>query len=243
MTLKMVTPNEKISTADSLSIIVPAFNEEFNLELTIEGLIPVISKEFSDFEIIIFNDGSADKTGAIADKLQTRYPKIIRVIHNPVNRGLGYNYVSGLKLATKKYVTMCPADNENTPESIIEICKHRNKAQIIIPFPVNMAVRSWQRRAISRTYVMLLNTLARQNIKYYNGTVLHTTDLVSKLKVESEGFGYQAEILVKLLKQGSTYEQVPFQLGESGRKKSAAFRPKNIISVIKTIANIAFETK
>lgn len=231
-----------ISEKDSLTVIIPAFNEEKNLRQTVDGLIPHVSKEFPEYEIIIFNDDSSDKTGEIADDLKKKYPQIVRVVHNSENRGLGYNYKSGLKLAQKKYVIMCPGDNENSPESIIEICRFRGKADIVIPYPSNLEVRTLRRRLISKTYVALMNFLAAQKVRYYNGTVLHTTRVVQPMNIESDGFGYQSEILVRLLKSGHSFIEIPFLLGVSGRGKSAAFRWKNIVSVAKTVLTIAIES-
>lgn len=229
------------SQNDSLSIIVPAFNEEKNLAQTVDGLVTVIGKEFPDFEILIFNDFSSDRTGEIADDLKRKYPNHVVVIHNETNRGLGYNYKTGLQLARKKFVTMCPGDNENPPESIVEIAKARNQADMVIPYPTNTEVRAWHRRVISAAYVRLLNLVAGQTVRYYNGTVVHTTKVAQSVTIETSGFGYQSELIVKLLRRGHSFVELPITLGVSGRKRSAAFRVKNIISVLKTVAQIAFE--
>ena len=87
----------------SVSIIIPAYNEEKNLAQTIKFLLDRLNENIiSDFEILVFDDNSTDNTGKIADDLAEKYPQI-KVIHNPRNMNLGYNITKGFQLATKEY--------------------------------------------------------------------------------------------------------------------------------------------
>ena len=71
------------------------------------------------------------------------------------------------------------------------------------------------------------------NIKYYNGTVLHKSDLLKKLKINSNGFDYQAEILIKLIKQGHTYEFIKVEINEREIGTSKAVSIYNVFKIIK----------
>ncbi len=69
----------------SLSAFFPAFNEERNVPLMVERLTAVLPMVAEDYEIIVVDDGSADRTGAVADELAAADPHV-RPVPHPVNR-------------------------------------------------------------------------------------------------------------------------------------------------------------
>ena len=72
----------------SITIIVPAYNEELNLSDTINSIYVAVAGRELDVEIIIVNDGSQDNTGQLADSLVLKDARI-RPIHHLKNQGLG----------------------------------------------------------------------------------------------------------------------------------------------------------
>jgi len=103
-----------------LSVIVPAFNEEKNLEKNIKKFNNFLSKQPYDYEIIIVNDGSIDKTEEIARKLSSQINKI-KLINYKINRGKGFAVRQGLFAGQGQYRLFIDADNA-TP------INHINKA-------------------------------------------------------------------------------------------------------------------
>ena len=220
----------------NLSVIIPAYNEEKNIRPTVEGLVSVFkNKIFNNYEILIFNDKSTDKTGEIADKL-AREHKEVRVIHNPINRGFGYNYKKGVELAQGKYVLMIPGDDETDLGSIDSLLNSIGKADLILSYTVNMEVRKLFRRIVSGIFVKFLNAMFGLRLKYYNGICIHRTDLARKSVPTTFGFAFAAEMTIKLLKSGFSFVEVPIRIKPTD--KSSAFKAKNIISVIKTIISL-----
>jgi glycosyltransferase involved in cell wall biosynthesis len=94
-----------------LSLFFPAYNEEANLERTVEKAIPVLKKVASKYEIVIVDDGSKDKTGEIADRLAKQY-SFIRIIHNRPNRGYGGAFKSGIYNSQYEWITFTDADGQ-----------------------------------------------------------------------------------------------------------------------------------
>ncbi|MEW6040630.1 MAG: glycosyltransferase family 2 protein [Elusimicrobiota bacterium] len=221
----------------SITAIIPALNEEKNLE----GAVNIFKKAALDnsmeYEIIIFNDASSDKTGEIANQLASS-DKNIYVIHNEKRMGLGYNYFKGLELAKKEYVIMVPGDNEIEEDSIREIVFSAGKSDIIIPYTENMEIRPLPRRLTSRLFTALINLLFGLKIKYFNGPVLHKTELVKKVRISEMSFAYQAEILVKMIKSNRSYLEVPMRIKPREYGKSNAISLGNFIAVGKTILNL-----
>jgi len=225
----------------SVSFIVPALNEEVNLRDTVDE-IRRAAVVLSDFEIVIVNDGSTDATGAIADDLASKDAKV-RAVHNLKNAGLGGAYKSGLAAASKSYVIMIPGDNNHPADGIIPILACAGKADIVIPYVANPEVRGPMRRAISRLFVILVNLLFGLNVRYYNGLVLHRLDLLRQITIETNGFAYQAEALVKLLKRGASYHQIPVPVADHGDRNTRAFRIRNVIRVVRTLAKLFIEVR
>jgi dolichol-phosphate mannosyltransferase len=191
---------------------------------------------FGDYELLLFDDGSTDRTGAIMDELAAADPGHVRVTHNGTPRNLGGVYKQGIERARMEYLVMVPGDNENPGAAMQAPFDAIGREDIVLPYPVNSAVRGLARHLISRVYVRLLNVLFGLHIRYYNGTVIHRTANLKGLSIKTSSFAYQAEILIKLLCAGKTFVEVPIEIEppKVGRR-SRAFRWKNIVQVGRTL--------
>lgn len=224
----------------TISIIVPAYNEEGNLQGTVESVVEVISKKFSDYEILIFNDYSTDRTGRIADGLASGNPKI-KAIHNEKNMGFGYNYTRGVELAKMQYIMMVPGDNEIIYESIGEICDAAGQADIVVPYTVNTWVRPLSRRLISKTFTILMNHISGLNLRYFNGPCIHKSSIIKSIPMTTWGYAYMASILARLIKSGHSYVEIGMYLKQRDYGGSKAFKLKNIYRVTKTLLELFLE--
>jgi glycosyltransferase involved in cell wall biosynthesis len=100
----------------SLSVVLPAYNEEENAASAVEAVSEVAQNlvtkgQISKYEIILVNDGSADNTGQVARELETRIPHFRLVEHYP-NRGYGGALKAGFAAATTDLIAFVPADNQ-----------------------------------------------------------------------------------------------------------------------------------
>lgn len=222
----------------SITIIVPAYNEELNLSDTINSIYVAVAGRELDVEIIIVNDGSQDNTGQLADSLVLKDARI-RPIHHLKNQGLGKAYFTGVKAASKDYVVMIPGDNECGVETLAPLLDVIGESDIIIPYPENTEVRSKYRIVISKLFVLLVNLLAGLKLSYYNGTVVHRRGLLQGCPIRSSGFAYQAKILIYMIYNGASYRQVPIKLNRNKPRVSTAFRLKNFTSVGFALIQIA----
>lgn len=100
-----------------LSVIVPVYNVKKYL---IECLNSILSQTFTDFELILVNDGSTDNCGEICDKYASQDSRVV-VIHKE-NGGLSSARNSGLEYASGKYITFIDSDDYYTNEHIYEQC-------------------------------------------------------------------------------------------------------------------------
>lgn len=94
-----------------LSLFFPAYNEETNLENTVEKAIPLLSEVAKKFEIIIVNDGSKDNTGKVAARLVKKYSFVKVITHNS-NRGYGGAIKSGLYGSKYEWIVFTDSDGQ-----------------------------------------------------------------------------------------------------------------------------------
>jgi glycosyltransferase involved in cell wall biosynthesis len=223
-----------------VTFVVPALNEERNIVDTIAE-IRFAAENLDDYEIVVVNDGSTDRTGEISDSLAQQSADV-RVIHNARNVGFGGAYKVGAAAARMPYVIMIPGDNNHPAPGITPILDRLGEADIVIPYVSNPQVRGVKRQLISNTYTFLLNTIFRLKVPYYNGLVLHRTDLLHTITIGTNGYAYQSEALIKLLRYGATSVAVPVALSEQGDQRTRAFKLRNVMRVAETIWRLLHET-
>jgi len=98
----------------SLSVVIPAFNEEKAILTTLESISAVLNKSLNlGYEIIVVNDGSTDRTG----ELLRNYPGIT-LIDRKVNRGYGFSLREGIEKATSDWILIVDADSTYPLEDI-----------------------------------------------------------------------------------------------------------------------------
>lgn len=226
----------------SISVVVPAYNEQERIEGTVAAINAALGDYFSDHEILIFNDFSTDKTGEIAETLKAG-DSHIRVIHNPTNMGFGYNYKEGVRLACKDYVIMVPGDNEIPVGAISKIFKQVGRADIIVPHTANLEVRPPSRQIVSKAFTWVMNLFFGLDLGYYNGTCVHKTSLIKKIPIKTNGFAYMATILVRAIKSGASFTEIGVNIDQREGGESKAFAIKNVISVITALAGLFFEVQ
>ena len=227
-----------LSKTKTISIIMPALNEEDNIEGALDSVVTVTERLFDDYEIIVVNDGSTDQTLDIVHE-SIRRNKKIRVLSHSSPRGFGASFDTGRGRAGMPYCVMVQGDNPFTCETLSEFFSHVGKADVICGYWKNPGERTKTRQLISTLYTKFLNALLRLDLKYYNGLQVHLTDWVKHVPIKSSGFGFQAEILVAAINDGKSYLQVPtayVERPEGGVTK--IFKLKNMLSVLRTISRL-----
>src|SRR6185437_9675408 len=100
-------------SALSISAVLPAYNEEAIIERTVRHVAGVLAGLVSDYEVIVTNDGSRDRTGAILAKLLEREPGLnLRVVTHDVNCGYGAALASGFDAAHKELIFLTDGDKQ-----------------------------------------------------------------------------------------------------------------------------------
>lgn len=214
-----------MTSPTDVTFIMPALNEEKNISLAIENSI----RSFATFgvrgEIVVINDGSRDQTAALVQKAIAVHGEQIRCITHDRPHGIGACFWEGVDTARGEIVVMMPGDNENDPDEILRYYKLLQHVDIVIPFVYNKHVRSLFRNFLSLAYRFIVNTTFLVYFNYTNGTVLYRKSILQTLNHRSQGFFFQTDVLIRLVKSGYLFAEVPYRLNlrKEGLSKAVSF--------------------
>lgn len=222
-----------------ITFFVPCLNEEGNAGHTIDTIVEVMKKKALPYAIIVIDDASVDGTVGEIRQCQKQYPCVdIRLIVNRFTRGLGRNYFIAAHHAQSEYFMIVNGDSSEPPEMIDTIVSRLGEADAIIPYFGTGETRTLPRRIVSQCFTFVVCLLSGHHLRYYNGPVLHKTENVQMWFSKTSGFGYQAELLCRLLGEGISYIEVQVTNSDRERGISKAFRPGNFLAVANSLFHI-----
>lgn len=158
-----------------LSVVIPVYNEQDNLETLYQRLTSVLDKIGKPYEIIFTNDGSRDNSTAILNDLHKRRPQQIRVIHFNGNFGQHMAIIAGFERVRGDVVVTLDADLQNPPEEIIKLLNAYDAGYDVVG-----GVRMNRQDTVFRRYASKLNNYIRHRI-----TGIRMTDQGSMLRAYS----------------------------------------------------------
>jgi dolichol-phosphate mannosyltransferase len=219
----------------SLSIIIPAYNEAENIVDTLDNVTRALEPLAVRHEILVIDDGSTDATAALVTSNLNRFPAV-RLLVNERNMGFGWSYRRGVDAAALDHIVMVHGDNAWGHGTLREFFSRVGEADVIVGYTRDMwSTRTKTRTLISKAYTLVVNLITRRRLKYYNGLQIHAAPVLKSLRIQSSGYGFQSEVLVKSLRRTRTVVEVPMDLIEREKGESKAFRLKNVVDVFRTL--------
>lgn len=208
----------------SISIAIPTYNEEENVEGVINNTLQSLPKYFKDWEIIIVDDGSTDKTPEIAERLAKKHTEV-RVIHQP-NGGYSKAMLAGIMAAKKEFVAYMPADGQFLVDDMRYCFEVMENNDLILGYRGGRPDYTLRRMVMSYGYLMLLVILF--DIKYMDvGWVnIWKTKKVQNLDLHGTGGIFiLTEIVVKFMQKKYKIIEAPsfYHIRKAGTVKNAKF--------------------
>jgi glycosyltransferase involved in cell wall biosynthesis len=228
-------------TTPSLSIIVTAMNEAGNLAPTVENILAAATPRVPDVEVIIVDDGSTDGTSDLADRLAKNDPRIV-VHHNGQNRGLAYSYRKGISLSTKTYTSWVAGNNIVPRKGMEDLYDRVGKVDVVLSY-VMTDVRGAFRRTVSRMLTLLVNLLFGVRMRYYTGPCVYPTGVLQGLRCISEGSMIVPEILLRMVKSGLSYVEIPLQPQARASGSTKTFRLRNLVAVAISLSRLFWDVQ
>jgi glycosyltransferase involved in cell wall biosynthesis len=117
----------------AISVFFPAFNEQKNIKKTVSEAVKVLKRIAKNWQVIVVNDGSQDKTGEIVEGLIKKELRISMITHTP-NRGYGAALKSGLYSAQYPWIAFTDADGQFDFSEIDRFLANKDKADLVIGY-------------------------------------------------------------------------------------------------------------
>lgn len=192
-----------------LSVFFPAFNEEENIKKTVLDTLRVLNNlKLKDFEIIIVNDGSSDRTGEVVKELTTQ-DKRVRLVTHPANKGYGGALKTGFKEAKFDWVTFTDSDGQFNFSEITKFIEASNQADVICGYRITRA-DSFLRKVFTFGWKTLAWALLGLTVKDYSCgfKMIRKKAYEAVLPLVGEEKVTQIEMLVKMKRQGCKFAEI-----------------------------------
>jgi glycosyltransferase involved in cell wall biosynthesis len=214
-----------LASSVEISAVMPAFNEEANLEQSVGRMAAALKEQARAFEIIVVDDGSQDGTAAVLERLKAIHPSL-RVVRHPANRGYGAALRSGFDAARYPWVFLMDADNQFDPADVVALLAQAADADIVAGYrkqrkdPLPRRLNAW---AFFTLVTILFGRLARDVNCAFK---LMRRDLLAGMELHSEGALINTEVFVLARQLPARVVEVPIQHypRTSGRQTGANLR-------------------
>ncbi len=196
----------------SLSVVIPAFNEEKRLPSTLAKVLPFLRARGATFEVVVVDDGSSDRTAEVA---QAAGPEV-RILRNPGNRGKGYSVRNGMLNAKGEWRLMSDADLSTPIEDLDTLTRALDGAEIAIASRAVTGAKVEKHQSIAREssgrfFNLLVRVLHLPGIKdtqcgfkLFSKAAAEAAFRDSKL----DGFAFDVEALVLARRAGFGIREV-----------------------------------
>ena len=193
---------------DSISVVLPAYNEEDNIPKTVPAAVSVLEKLGIDYEVVVVDDGSRDRTADVTLELARDNPRI-RLVQHGVNRGYGAALVTGFSSATKDWTFLTDSDNQFDLTDLDKFVPLMGEADIIIGYRAPRR-DPFLRRVYGKGWTTLINLLFGYAARDVDCAFkLFKREVYESITLESRGATLSGEFLVKARRKGYRFKQVP----------------------------------
>lgn len=225
-----------------LTFFFPAYNEEEHVEAVVAEALNTLPRFAERLEIIIIDDGSADRTPELADALAAAHPEV-SVVHHKPNRGYGGAVRSGLLSARQPFVFFTDGDRQFGLDDLRRLIAEVDEADAVIGYRIKR-MDPPRRLLIAWVYNRLISVLFGGGFRDVDCAFkLFRTSVFQRMpldRVKSNGAFFSAELLINLRRAGIPMKQVgvphyPRTLGEA-----TGANPRIILRAIRDLLTLRF---
>ena len=227
----------------SLSAFFPAYNDAPSLPELIGRTFDVLDAHFSDFEVIVVNDGSQDSTGEVLARLAAEYGSRMRVITHPENRGYGGALKTGFESAQKEYVFYTDGDGQYDVRELTKLWALMKPGVGLVNGYKLERNDPWHRIFIGKTYNSFARLIFGIKIRDIDCDFrLMRRDLVQQIHLRSTSGTICVELVKKLELTGCGVAEVGVHHYPRLHGKSQFFRLKSLLSTLMQLIRLWIRT-
>jgi glycosyltransferase involved in cell wall biosynthesis len=227
----------------SISVVFPLFNEEDYVHRAYEAAVDALRPLTNDYEIILVNDASTDRTREIIESLRAQDPRV-QAVHNKKNLKLGGTLRAGYAAASKDLVLYTDAD---LPFDLHEVRKavrllEVQKADVVSGYRFDRTSEGLLRTIYSFFYNSLVRVLFGLAIKDVNFSFkLFKRELLQKFTLKSDGSFIDVEFLCRARKAGAHIIQIGVDYFPRSRGTSTLSSPAVIVKILRELVALRRE--
>ena len=219
-----------------ISIVLPCYNEEAILKLNLNTVINYLESKSEKYqwEIVIIDDGSKDKTGLIADDYENQYTNI-RAIHHPTNLNLGNALKTGFKNAKGDIIVVMDIDLSYSVDHIEMLVDKliETSSDIVIASPYMKGGKTtdvpFMRKMLSVWVNKFMRIAAQDKYHTYTGMVrAYRRDFISTVNLKTKDYEINPEILYKGMILRARIVEIPAHLDWTEQNKHAGKRTSSM---------------
>ncbi len=192
---------------ESLSIVIPVFNEEATLAEVVERCAALLPDLARQGELWIVDDGSTDQSRAIAQELAPRLPGV-GLLRHEANRGFGAAQRTGIEASRGEFVVVVPSDGQFPPEDLRVLARAAIDVDLVVGYRQNRG-DGWYRSLKTRVFGWVMRRGFGVPLRDVNWVKLYRRTAWQRLAPRMEGMGLDAEVVVKALNLGLRVVEVP----------------------------------
>jgi len=226
---------------ESVSFFFPAYHDEKSLPKIVPKFHSFLKKSGRDFELIVVNDASPDKSGEVAEKLAKKLGRM-RVIHHEKNMDYGGALTTGFLSGKKEFVGFTDGDAQYSVEDLPKFMEAMQDADLVIGYRTNR-VEGFQRKFFQKIYKLLIFLSFGFAVKdldcSYN---LARRKIFDKITLTSKSGFFSAELVYKAKKAGFKIAEVPVKHLEREFGSSQCFGFNRIKKTARDLLRVRLET-
>jgi glycosyltransferase involved in cell wall biosynthesis len=193
-----------------ISVFLPSHNEEGNVERVVRSWVAELPRVADNYEVIVVDDGSRDRTGEIAERLAAENPHV-KVVRHPVNRGYGGAVISGIRAATLKYVLLCDGDGQFDPSDLERLTPFVPEYDVVAGYRAQRADHL-MRRINGRAWTILVKVLLGITINDIDcGFKLFKREKLDGMELRAHGAMISTELMARLAGRKAKVKEVDVQ--------------------------------
>src|SRR6185295_18487205 len=221
----------------SVSLVIPMFNEEENIEHAIDYAVDALERHAGDYEILVVDDASTDRSPEIVARLAAANPRI-RMLRHAVNRKLGASLKTGFAAARKDLVLYMDADLPFDPEAMgpaIQALKV-TRADLIAGYRLDRTTEGFRRTVYSYLYNSLIGILFGWPHRDTNFSFkLMRREVLEAVELKAEGSLIDAELIVKAKNLAFLIQQLGLDYFPRTRGSSTLSSPSVILKILREL--------
>jgi glycosyltransferase involved in cell wall biosynthesis len=227
----------------SLTIAIPAYNEEDSIRDVVSEAIEAAKSFTSDFEVLLVDDGSTDTTGTICDEYAKQNSHII-VIHHTSNQGFSGAIKTCYKKASKELIFLLPADGQIHASDAHIFLKKATDADVVVGYRISNPEPIF-RRINSAVFHTLYRTLFGVKLREISTSILWRKSVLDSINITAleRSALIEPEVIYKAWVQGYRFCEVPIPYYHRKGGKPKGANPMMIIMTIKELLRLWWSTK